>query len=110
MVDAVGYGRLCEDVLHVLKNDKSLITIFERKLWMHSLLQEMGQEIIRRKSFEAPGRRNRLWLRDDVLHVLKNNTISGLVYIYIYTHTNLERIIYLCKIYINFCKLFHRAC
>ena len=42
---------------------------------MHDLLQEMGQDIVRRGSKEL-GRRTRLWLYEDVLHVLKNNTVS----------------------------------
>ena len=59
----------------VLK-DKSLITINENgALWMHDLLQEMGQYIVRRGSKE-PGKRTRLWLYEDILHVLKNNTVS----------------------------------
>ena len=56
--------------------DKSLITINENgALWMHDLLQEMGQDIVRRRAKE-PGRRTRLWHYEDVLHVLKNNTVS----------------------------------
>ncbi|KAL4632214.1 hypothetical protein ACB092_04G035700 [Castanea dentata] len=62
----------------VLK-DKSLITINENgALWMHDLLQEMGQDIVRRGSKE-PGRRTRLWLYEDILHVLKNNTGTEVV-------------------------------
>jgi hypothetical protein len=57
--------------------EKSLITIDQaRTLWMHDLLQEMGREIVRRESPKEPGRRSRLWLYEDVLHVLKNNTVS----------------------------------
>ena len=56
--------------------EKSLITIFGRKLWMHDLLQELGRQIVRSESPERPGSRSRLWLKDDVLHVLKNNTVS----------------------------------
>ncbi|XP_050257545.1 TMV resistance protein N-like [Quercus robur] len=59
--------------------DKSLLTINENgALWMHDLLQEMGQDIVRRGSKE-PGRRTRLWLYEDVLHVLKNNTGTEVV-------------------------------
>ncbi|KAL4632817.1 hypothetical protein ACB092_04G078300 [Castanea dentata] len=48
-------------------------------LWMHDLLQEMGQEIVRRESPKEPGGRSRLWLYDDILHVLKNNTGTEVV-------------------------------
>ncbi|XP_030941282.1 TMV resistance protein N-like isoform X3 [Quercus lobata] len=60
--------------------DKCLITINEMgTLWMHDLLQEMGQEIVRRESPKEPGGRSRLWLYDDILHVLKNNTGTEVV-------------------------------
>ena len=60
----------------VLK-DKSLITIDDHGiLWMHDLLQDMGQEIVRRESPREPGGRSRLWIYKDVIHVLKNNTVS----------------------------------
>ena len=57
--------------------EKSLITIDEnRNLWMHDLLQKMGQEIVHRESPEEPSRRSRLWLYENVHHLLKNNTVS----------------------------------
>ena len=57
--------------------DRSLITIKENEiLWMHDLLQEMGQDIVRRESPKEPGRRSRLCSYKDVLHVLKNNIVS----------------------------------
>ena len=57
--------------------DKSLITIEFGQLQMHDLLQEMGREIIRQESAE-PGKRSRLWLCEDLLHVLTNNTVRML--------------------------------
>ena len=60
----------------VLK-DKSLITIDNNGiLWMHDLLQDMGQQIVFRESPDEPGGRSRLWHCEDVLHTLKNNTVS----------------------------------
>jgi hypothetical protein len=56
---------------------KSLITISSKRLWLHDLLEEMGREIVRRESFEEPGRRSRLWFWEDIHHVLKNKTVSG---------------------------------
>ena len=57
--------------------EKSLITILdEEELWMHDLLQELGKEIVRRESLEELGRCSRLWVKEDVLHVLKDNTVS----------------------------------
>ena len=57
--------------------DKSLITIAsDGTLTMHDLLQEMGQDIVCCQSPKELGKRSRLWCYEDVLHVLKNNTVS----------------------------------
>ena len=62
--------------ISVLK-DKSLITIDDhRTLWMHDLLQDMSQEIVHRESPKELGGRSRLWIYDDVIDVLKNNSVS----------------------------------
>nr|XP_023900694.1 TMV resistance protein N-like [Quercus suber] len=60
--------------------DKSLIIIDDHGiLWMHDLLQDMGQDIVRRESPKEPGRRSRLWIYKDIIHVLKNNTGTEVV-------------------------------
>lgn len=59
---------------------KSLITIDEdNKLAMHSLLQDMGREVVRRESPENPGKRSRLWFHKDVRHVLEENTVRSYI-------------------------------
>ncbi|KAH9725766.1 ADP-ribosyl cyclase/cyclic ADP-ribose hydrolase [Citrus sinensis] len=56
--------------------DKSLIEISNgNRLRMHDLLQEMGQQIVKRQSPKEPGKRSRLWKEEDVHHVLTKNTI-----------------------------------
>ena len=57
--------------------DKSLIKVYKKQLWMHDLLQEMGQDIVRQESPKAPGKRSRLWLYEDIDNVPTNNTVSG---------------------------------
>ncbi|XVF78231.1 hypothetical protein PTKIN_Ptkin14bG0113700 [Pterospermum kingtungense] len=52
---------------------KSLLKVFENKLRMHDLLQEMGRKIVRQNSLEEPGKRCRLWEEKDVHHVLTKN-------------------------------------
>lgn len=54
--------------------EKSLITISNGTLWMHDLLQELGKDIIRCESPKELGGRSRLWVKEDVLQVLKDNT------------------------------------
>jgi hypothetical protein len=58
--------------------DKSLISISRGRLWMHDLLRKMGQKIVDDES-EEPGGRSRLCHDKDVICVLKNDTVSGLV-------------------------------
>ena len=73
------FGYDPDNDIHVLK-DQSLITIDAREtLWMHDLLQEMGQEIVCRECRNEPGNQSRLLNYKDVLRVLRNNTVSCLV-------------------------------
>ncbi|KAI6687175.1 hypothetical protein NL676_024003 [Syzygium grande] len=58
---------------------RSLIKIRDNKLWMHDLLQEMALEIVRQESPEEPGERSRIWLFEDVCHILSKNSGTGKV-------------------------------
>ncbi|KAF5729292.1 TMV resistance protein N-like [Tripterygium wilfordii] len=55
---------------------KSLIEINNKMFWMHDLLREMGWTIVSQESPDEPGRRSRLWLHDDISHVLTEKTGS----------------------------------
>ena len=59
--------------------DKSLLTITrcDEKLGMHDLLQEMGEKIVRQQSCGELGRQSRLWLIEDLFHVLENNVVRS---------------------------------
>ncbi|XP_050254064.1 TMV resistance protein N-like isoform X2 [Quercus robur] len=73
------FGYYLDYNIGVLK-DKSLITIDDHGiLWMHDLLQDMGQEIVRLESPKEPGGRSRLWIYDEVIDVLKNNSGTEVV-------------------------------
>ncbi|XP_013628000.1 PREDICTED: disease resistance protein RPS6-like isoform X1 [Brassica oleracea var. oleracea] len=63
------------DVHIGLKNlvDKSLVHVREDNVVMHSLLQEMGEEIVHSQSDE-PGEREFLIDSKDICHVFENNT------------------------------------
>ena len=69
------FGYYPDYSIGVLKG-KSLITIESGIFRMHDLLQDMGQEIVRRESPREPGGRSRLWIYKDVIRVLKNNIVS----------------------------------
>uniref|UniRef100_A0A0R0E2M0 TIR domain-containing protein n=1 Tax=Glycine max TaxID=3847 RepID=A0A0R0E2M0_SOYBN len=57
--------------------DKSLIKVKHGIVEMHDLIQVVGREIERQRSPEEPGKRKRLWLPKDIIHVLKDNTKLG---------------------------------
>ena len=67
----------------VFLQNNSLITIFQGKLWMHDLLQAMGRTMVRHEAIHKPGRRSRLWKYEDIFSILRNNTVSALIYIHI---------------------------
>ncbi|KAF5469492.1 hypothetical protein F2P56_013559 [Juglans regia] len=57
--------------------DKCLITVKGSSygyIWMHDLLQDMGQEIVREKSSKEPSKRSRLWFHEDVRQVFEEDT------------------------------------
>jgi hypothetical protein len=57
--------------------DKSLIKIdVNGHVSLHDLIEDMGKEIVRQESPKEPGKRSRLWFHDDIVHVLKENTVS----------------------------------
>ena len=55
--------------------DKSLISIIDGKLHMHDLLIEMGNEIVQRTFPKELGKRSRLWMQQDICHVLEKHTV-----------------------------------
>nr|BBI93436.1 TIR-NBS-LRR family protein [Glycine soja] len=40
---------------------------------MHDLIEDMGKEIVRQESPKEPEKRSRLWLPEDIIHVLEDN-------------------------------------
>ncbi|CDY53246.1 BnaA02g04080D [Brassica napus] len=68
------------DVNHGLQvlADKSLIYIVHKGcVEMHSLLQKMGREIVKKQSLEEPGKRQFLMNTTEISEVLEKNTVSG---------------------------------
>ncbi|XP_062025752.1 TMV resistance protein N-like [Rosa rugosa] len=59
--------------------DKSLVTLFGTKLWMHDLIQEMGWEVVRRECPNNPGERSRLWIPNEIIHVLDRSKATSAV-------------------------------
>ncbi|XP_031258535.1 TMV resistance protein N-like [Pistacia vera] len=60
--------------------EKSLIIISHNNtLWMHDLLQQMSQQIVKRECPGEPGKRSRLWMEADIRRVLTENTGTEVV-------------------------------
>ncbi|CAN6544826.1 unnamed protein product [Malus baccata var. baccata] len=70
-------GRFPETGIDILIK-MSLISIDSKggreTIEMHDLLQEMGRQIVQEQSIKDPGKRSRLFIAEDIYHVLKSNT------------------------------------
>ncbi|XP_061337739.1 disease resistance protein Roq1-like [Gastrolobium bilobum] len=67
------YGECMKYHIGVLA-ERSLIKISSGWVRLHDLIEDMGKEIVRRKSPKEPGKRSRLWFSEDIFHVLEKNT------------------------------------
>ncbi|CAJ1952285.1 unnamed protein product [Sphenostylis stenocarpa] len=57
--------------------EKSLIKIsHDGRVTFHDLIEDIGKEIDRQQSPREPGKRRRLWLQNDIIQVLKDNSVS----------------------------------
>ncbi|XP_073262841.1 disease resistance protein Roq1-like isoform X2 [Populus alba] len=64
-----------EDDLGIL-SERSLIKVSASgKIGMHDLLRDMGREIIHEESLDHPGKRSRIWQREDAWNVLSKQMI-----------------------------------
>ncbi|KAG2411116.1 TMV resistance protein [Vigna angularis] len=64
--------------IDVLK-DKCLISVLDGRIMMHDLIQDMGQEIIRKECPQHPGKRSRLLKVDEIHEVLSKNKGSDAI-------------------------------
>ena len=55
--------------------DKCLITVSNKKLEMHDLLQQMGKDIVCRECVKNPGKRSTLWNPKDIYNVLRKDMV-----------------------------------
>nr|XP_023894559.1 TMV resistance protein N-like [Quercus suber] len=82
-------GQKKDEVIQILENcgfdarigvsvlvERSLLTVDDKGCFgMQDLLSEMGKKIIRFESNGELGKQSRLWLIEDLLHVLETNTV-----------------------------------
>ncbi|PRQ22480.1 putative winged helix-turn-helix DNA-binding domain-containing protein [Rosa chinensis] len=67
------------DIVIQVLLEKSLVTLVGRKLWMHDLLQQLGETIVFQECPEEPGNCSRLWLPQEIIHVLEKNKGSSVL-------------------------------
>ncbi|XP_065638620.1 disease resistance-like protein DSC1 [Quercus suber] len=83
VVEILNYLGLFPDVGLGVLFDKSLVKFRDHTLWMHDLLQKMGENIVYEECPKEPGKRSKLWLFKDINDVLIENTgtkaIQGIV-------------------------------
>jgi hypothetical protein len=75
---------------------RSLVTINDQnELRMHDLIRDMGREIVCESSSNDLRKRSRLWLNEDVLHVLNIQMVRNIIN-HSYVNTRIHKhIIYL---------------
>ncbi|KAL9330275.1 hypothetical protein ACSQ67_005278 [Phaseolus vulgaris] len=64
--------------IDILK-DRGLISVFDGRIVMHDLIQEMGQEIVRKECPWPPGKRSRLFNAKEIFEVLSKNKGSDAI-------------------------------
>ena len=56
--------------------EKYLLKVRHGTVEIHNLIQDMGRQIDQQESLKELGKRRRLWLPQDIIQVLKDNTVS----------------------------------
>ncbi|KAK7370050.1 hypothetical protein VNO80_12104 [Phaseolus coccineus] len=64
--------------IDILK-DRGLISVFDGRIMIHDLIQEMGQEIVRKECPQHPGKRSRLFNAEEICEVLRQNKGSDAI-------------------------------
>ena len=74
---------LCAEIGIQVLYDKSLIYLYENKIVMHDLIQEMGRQIVRGQFPDNPKKWSRLWDPSDVCRAFAmKKVIVKLVYLF----------------------------
>ncbi|XP_048437144.1 TMV resistance protein N-like [Pyrus x bretschneideri] len=70
------FGISSSSMIDVLIERSLIYNGYGNGIWMHDLIQEMAWAIVREESEEL-GLRSRLWLSDDIFHILTTNSIRS---------------------------------
>ncbi|KAK9933058.1 hypothetical protein M0R45_020271 [Rubus argutus] len=69
----------CPDLDIEVLIEKSMVTLFGRKLWMHDLILELGRQIVREECRGEPGKRSRLWDSEEIIKVFDHNKATSAI-------------------------------
>lgn len=71
---------------------KSLMKVYEDgMLWMHDQVRDMGRQIVRHESVVDPGMRSRLWDRDEILNVFKDDKVQNPLWYFYCSHIHVRQ-------------------
>ncbi|KAF8016829.1 hypothetical protein BT93_H2137 [Corymbia citriodora subsp. variegata] len=73
---SIGIQTLIERSLVTIVHDHT-VQMHDRGVQTHDLIQQMGQDVIKRECPNDPGKRSRLWCYDDVYEVLSAATVRA---------------------------------
>ncbi|KAL6122993.1 hypothetical protein ACLB2K_075516 [Fragaria x ananassa] len=106
MIELAYSSEFCSCITIDVLIEKSLLTISsDNEIGIHDLIREMGYEIVRQESYEDPGRRSRLWLRNDIFHVFTKNTGTEAIEGILLYLDNLEEADWNLEAFSKMCKL-----
>ena len=75
LADCGFFSKIGMDIL----KDRGLISVFDGRIVMHDLIQEMGQDIVRKECSQHPGKRSRLFNDEEICEVLRKNKVYSVV-------------------------------
>ena len=64
--------------MDILK-DSGIISLFNGRIVMHNLIQEMGKEIVRKECPQHPRKRSQLFNAEEIWEVLRKNKVYSVV-------------------------------
>ncbi|XP_004307886.1 PREDICTED: TMV resistance protein N-like [Fragaria vesca subsp. vesca] len=106
MIELAYSSEFCTRITIDVLVEKSLLTISsDNEIGIHDSIRDMGCEIVRQESYEDPGRRSRLWLRNDIFHVFTKNTGTEAIEGILLYLDNLEETDWNLETFSKMCKL-----
>ncbi|XP_039157757.1 disease resistance protein RUN1-like [Eucalyptus grandis] len=72
-------GFMADYAIHILIDRCMIKVLDDNSLWMHDQFRDLGRTIVNQENLQYPGKRTRLWVRDDIICELRSTEIKGSV-------------------------------